>query len=433
VKPEQDIATSYAYDLAQRLQDIGHDLVGTSADQSLGFGYNAASQIVTRTATNDAYASNTAYNVNRGYSVNGLNQYIAAGPSSFTYDANGNLTWDGSTAYVYDAENRLVSASGGKTAALVYDPLGRLFQTSGGAAGVTQFLYDGDALIGEYDAAGTMNRRYVHGSNAVADDPLIWYEYPVGGYRRNLIADQQGSIIAASDMYGNPVAINAYDAWGIPNAANQGRFGYTGQAWLPELGMWYYKARIYSPTLGRFLQTDPVGYKGGLNLYDYVGSDPLNKSDPTGLLPPEGSQQEQTMFDGMRDTARQISNQVHQVVGTVNDFQRNYRDMRRANTVGADKYFHCKANCEAAARGSTAEKVATKIGDIREISDHRIKGDPLAASIADQRANQIGRVGANATRESRQTPAPISRSEAENICRATCKMFRPNGLDEKKY
>ncbi len=67
--------------------------------------------------------------------MNGQNQYTAAGPASFAYDANGNLTSDGSSTFVYDVENRLVSASGAKTAALVYDPLGRLFQTSGGAAG----------------------------------------------------------------------------------------------------------------------------------------------------------------------------------------------------------------------------------------------------------------------------------------------------------
>jgi RHS repeat-associated protein len=52
---------------------------------------------------------------------------------------------------------------------------------------------------------------------------------------------------------GASIAINAYDEWGVPNAGNQGRFQYTGQAWLPELGMYHYKARIYSPTLGRFL------------------------------------------------------------------------------------------------------------------------------------------------------------------------------------
>jgi RHS repeat-associated protein len=80
------------------------------------------------------------------------------------------------------------------------------------------------------------------------------------------------------------IGIDTYDEYGIPGSGNVGRFGYTGQAWLSELGLQYSRARIYSPTLGRFLQSDPIGYAGdGPNLYAYVLNDPVNFTDPFGL------------------------------------------------------------------------------------------------------------------------------------------------------
>jgi RHS repeat-associated protein len=330
---------------------------------------NPASQIVNESRDNDAYAWRGAFAVNRGYLVNGLNQYTAAGTAGFTYDANGNLIGDGTNTFLYDAENRLVSATaGGTTTNLTYDPLGRLWRVQKGSAD-TRFLYDGDALVAEYDASGNLINRYVHGSNAAADDPLVWYLGGGTGTKRFLHADHLGSIVAATNASGAP-GINTYDEYGIPGTNNRGRFQYTGQAWLPELGMYYYKARIYSPTLGRFLQTDPVGYAGGINLYAYAADDPIDHNDPSGncvedLCIGEGAAFAWCVAGGCEAAISATANLIGAIILTAETSKPKSGDGKRPTA---------KANPDGTVTGSSGKPISTASGGPR--GGKRFKPDP---------------------------------------------------------
>jgi RHS repeat-associated protein len=280
-------STSYGYDPLGRLASLGHDFAGTAHDVAFGYAYNPASQIVSRTANNDAYSFTSLANQNATDSHNGLNQVTASAGTAVTHDARGNtVAIPGSANFGYTVDNRLLTAGGG---IYVHDPLGRMMHASPQGA---DFLYEpgSNRLIGE-KTPGAANVTRLYASGPGTDETLLSWTVP--GYAVSALhADERGSIIAVSDAAGNVTAINRYDDYGQPQGPGgtgtlSGRFGYTGQAWMPEIGMYNYKARIYNPDTGRgggrFMQIDPIWPADGMNGYPYVGGDPVNKVDPTGL------------------------------------------------------------------------------------------------------------------------------------------------------
>src|SRR5436190_2622359 len=285
--------TNYTYDAVGRTTQIFHDLASTASDLTLDLGFNPAGQIASTTRSNDSYAWGGHYAFNRSYITDGLNQYSHSGPADLSYDGRGNLSQSSVTGlptlnFTYTSQNRL--SAGPSSSLIVYDPFGRFLQVyhaDSGGGHYQRFDSLGGTLISELDTSNVITRRYVPGPGM--DEPVVWYEGSGTSTRRYYHADERGSIVAVSDAGGNAYAINSYDEHGIPGASNSGRFQYTGQLWMPELGMYHYRARLYSPTLGRFMQTDPIGFGGGMNIYGYARNDAINLTDPLGLDPPAPS------------------------------------------------------------------------------------------------------------------------------------------------
>jgi len=237
---------------------------------------------------------------------------------SWQFPGNGVTMAEGFITASYNALNQPVAiwvpTYGSNYMWFGFDPLGRCVKrwigpANAGTAGYTPatfFSYDGWTMVQEGATGATADCVYVHGGRV---DEIVASQ--VSGIWYNHHYDAQGNCILLSTANGTIQEQYDYDAFGFPYfyTANGGtptnvktRFLFTGREWISDLRIYDYRNRQYQPEVGRFLQPDPKQFDAGdYNLYRYCHNDPVNRSDPMGLVPPaEG------LMDVSKETLREI-------------------------------------------------------------------------------------------------------------------------------
>ncbi len=258
------ITSNYAYDAIYELQQVTQ---GGGTTESYSY---------------DAVGNRLSSSGVPTYSYNPSNELTSTSSGSYTYDANGNTLSDPSgKSYSWDFENRLVQAvnPGVGTTTFRYDPFGRRIQKSG-PLGTTNYLYDRMNLIEEVDQAGNVLARYTQGKRL--DVPLAEVRQGTTSYYQQ---DGLGSVTSLSNSAGTVAETYAYDSYGKVTASTGtlvNPFQYTGREFDSETAVYYYRARYFDPSAGRFLSQDPIRYGGGVNFYAYTRNNPVLRIDPFG-------------------------------------------------------------------------------------------------------------------------------------------------------
>ena len=262
----------YGYDALDRLEhaegpwgviDYTYDDVGNR-------------QTKTVDSVTDTYAYVTGTNI--------INTVTNSGTTTYTHDANGNITGINNKILTYNQNNRLISVEEDSVmlGEYTYNGLGqRTIKEADGVTTVFHYDFDGN-IIGESDATGTFSKEYLYrGSSRLAMVEVASGEIYFYGN------DSLGTPIILTDATNIVVWEAVYKPFGEadvnPNSEVENNFRFPGQYYDNETGFHYNYHRYYEPSTGRYVTPDPIGLEGGINLYTYVGNNPINITDPLGL------------------------------------------------------------------------------------------------------------------------------------------------------
>jgi RHS repeat-associated protein len=263
------IVANYGYDADSHVTSISYQ-IGSTSIGNLSYTYDAGGR---RTQVGGTLAGSGFPSAVASATYDTANELINWNGTSISYDANGSILNDGTANYTWNERNQLV---GRGSVTYQYDAFGRRIRNASGHG----LLYDGDQPTQEQSAgipitnwlAGSIDEIFsISGSNGVSI-PLT---------------DALGSVLALANSAGTVVTQYTYDPFGNAQTfgvASSNTFQFQGRE-NDGTGLYYYRARYYSPSLHRFVSQDPLGYVAGANTYTYGFNNPVSVGDPSGKSP----------------------------------------------------------------------------------------------------------------------------------------------------
>jgi RHS repeat-associated protein len=265
------IVTSYGYDNASELTGLTYKLNSTTLG-TLTYSYDMAGR---RTTVGGTYARTGLPSAQSTTSYDAANELTKWGTATPTYDSNGNVLSDGTNTYVWNGRNQLASMNM-SAQSFQYDPFARRAAKTILSA-TTNYLYDGVNPVQEL-AGSTVTANLITGG---VDEYL---QRTDSSGAASFLTDALGSSVALTNSTGNSVAQYTYDPFGntTMTGTSASTYQYTGRE-NDGTGVYFYRARYYSPTVQRFISEDPAFPLSGIDPYTYTLNNPLRWTDPFGL------------------------------------------------------------------------------------------------------------------------------------------------------